>query len=59
MENLPSNELRAWRNMFNHYIFRDNGDPVEYLPEKARGILGKRTPELVARVKELLIKALT
>jgi len=59
MENLPPNELKAWRNMFNHYIFRDNGNPVEYLPEKARGILGKRTPELVACVKELLIKALS
>jgi hypothetical protein len=59
MKDLPPNELAAWRNMFNHYIFGDNGDPVEHLPQTARGILGKRTPELVARVKELLIKALS
>ena len=58
-KNLPPEELARWRVMFNHYIFGDNGDPVEHLPEKARGILGKRTPELVARVKKLLIDALT
>jgi hypothetical protein len=59
MRDLPPNELAAWRNMFNHYIFGDNGDPVEHLPQNARGLLGKRTPELVARVKELLIKSLS
>jgi len=59
MRNLPPNELAAWRVHFNHYIFGDDGDPVEHLPEQARGLLSKRTPELVARVKKLLIKALS
>ncbi len=59
MRDLPPNELAAWRNMFNHYIFGDDGDPVAHLPEQARGILGRRTPELVAQVRELLLKALS
>lgn len=58
MKNLPPKELAAWRVLFDHYVFEENGDPVEHLPEKARGILGKRTPELVARVKKLLVDAL-
>lgn len=58
MKNLPADELKRWRVMFDHYVFADNGDPVGHLPEKARGILGKRTPELVDRVKKLLIDAL-
>jgi hypothetical protein len=58
MKNLPPNELAAWQVLFYHYVFEENGDPVEHLPEKARGILGKRTPELVARVKKLLVDAL-
>jgi len=58
MRDLPPNELAAWRNMFNHYIFGDDGDPVGYLPKQARGVLGRRTPELVARVKKLLVDAL-
>jgi hypothetical protein len=59
MKNLPPSELAAWRVMFDHYIFEDNGDPVEHLPEPALGILGKRTPDLVARVKKLLIDAIS
>jgi hypothetical protein len=59
MKNLPPNELAAWRVLFGHYIFGENGDPVEHLPEPARGVLGRRTPELVARVKKLLIDALS
>ncbi|MGE5562236.1 MAG: cupin-like domain-containing protein [Bacillota bacterium] len=59
MRDLPRHELAAWRVLFDHYIFGDNGDPAAHLPEKARGILGRRTPELVARVKKLLIDALS
>jgi hypothetical protein len=58
MKNLPPRELAAWRVLFDHYVFEENGDPVEHLPEPARGILGRRTPELVERVKKLLIAAL-
>lgn len=58
MKNLPPGELAAWRTLFDHYIFGDNGDPAAHLPEKSRGILGRRTPELVTRVKNLLIDAL-
>lgn len=58
MENLPPGELAAWRVLFDHYVFRDNGPPAAHLPEHARGILGRRTPELVARVKKLLIDVL-
>lgn len=59
VKDLPPHEKKAWRNMFDHYIFGDDGDPVAHLPEKGRGLLGKRTPELVERVKKLLIKALS
>jgi hypothetical protein len=58
MKNLPPKELAAWRTLFDHYVFEKNGDPAEHLPEQARGILGRRTPELVERVKKLLIAAL-
>jgi hypothetical protein len=59
MRDLPENELAGWRHMFDHYVFGDDGDPVKHLPEKARGALGKRTPELVARIKKLVIDALS
>lgn len=59
MENLPPNELAAWRTLFDHYVFRDHGDPAAHLPPRARGILGRRTSDLVGRVKKLLIDALS
>ncbi len=55
---LPPRELAAWRTLFDHYVFRGNGDPAAHLPEPVRGILGKRTPELVARVKAMLAELL-
>jgi hypothetical protein len=31
-----------------------NGDPAAHLPEKARGVLGAITPDIVARMKEYI-----
>lgn len=59
MKDLPPRERTAWRALFDHYIFQDHGDPAAHLPDEARGILGRRTPELVARVKALLARALS
>jgi hypothetical protein len=58
MKDLPPRELAAWREFFDFYVFGDHGDPADHLPEEARGILGRRTPELVARVKAMLARAL-
>jgi len=59
LKELPPNERAAWRNMFDHYVFGDDGDPVAHLPEQARGVLGKRSAELVERVKKLLVDVLS
>ena len=59
VKDLPPAERERWRTLFNHYVFADDGDPVAHLPETARGILGRRTPELVARVKALLAHVLS
>jgi hypothetical protein len=59
LKDLPPAELAAWRILFDHYIFGDNGDPVAHLPEESRGVLGPRTPALVAKVKAMLARALS
>jgi len=59
VKDLPPAERERWRIFFDHYVFGDDGDPAAHLPGKARGILGKRTPELVARVKALLARVLS
>ena len=37
---LPAEHRELWRKMFDHYVFRTNGDPAPYLPPERRGILG-------------------
>lgn len=59
MQELPDRERAAWRVMFDHYVFRDNGDPVDHLPDHAKGILGERSAEQIAQLKRLLWEALT
>jgi hypothetical protein len=58
LQGMPERELSAWRVFFDHYVFRTGGDPVAHLPEEARGILGPRSRETVAKLRELLLKAL-
>jgi hypothetical protein len=36
----PEPERRAWRALFDHYVFRLNGHPLEHLPTERRGLLG-------------------
>lgn len=39
---LPAEQRAAWRAMFDHLVFRTNGDPLAHLPEDVRGVLGGR-----------------
>lgn len=55
---LPPDQRAVWRMIFDHYIFGANGDPVEHLPEHARGMLGEATSEQLMRMRATLRKLL-
>ncbi|GAA0725920.1 cupin-like domain-containing protein [Sphingomonas japonica] len=55
---LPDDERAAWKLLFDHYIFRTDGDPMAHVPESARGVLGTRTPEALAALRQQLADAL-
>lgn len=57
--NLPEHKRRAWRTLFDHYVFQSGGEPAAHIPEAARGILGSSTPELRRTIKQFLVRALT
>ncbi|HEY0044590.1 MAG TPA: cupin-like domain-containing protein [Allosphingosinicella sp.] len=59
IKDMPERERAAWKTLFGHYIFGENGDPMAHLPEAARGMFGRRTPELVSKVKAMLVRALS
>lgn len=54
----PESERRAWKALFDFYIFRTNGDPIVHLPTDVRGVLGKMTVERAKKIRASLLKAL-
>jgi hypothetical protein len=58
IRNLPEPERRAWRLIFDHYIFELGGDPVAHLPPEHQGVLGNLTPELAQYIKAFLARSL-
>lgn len=51
---LPADQRRAWRAMFDHYVFQLDGDPAAHLPEDRKGALQRPTAEGLARMKAAL-----
>lgn len=58
LRNLPADQRRAWRAMFDRYVFLEQGDPGEHLPEHARGVLGATAPGDVAQMRRNLVAKL-
>ena len=44
VRDLPAPMRRAWQAMFEHYVFEQDGPPVDHLPPHARGALGPLPP---------------
>jgi hypothetical protein len=44
--------------MFDHYIFQSEGEPMDHVPEHARGFLGQMTPEQVNSLRAFLTHSL-
>jgi Cupin-like domain len=59
LRSLPPDQRRAWRAMFDHYVFLTDGDPGAHLPVHARGILAADAPEHIAQMRRDLIANLS
>lgn len=58
IRDLPADERKHWQRMFDHYIFREDGDPMPYVPEHARGVFQDMTPERVVALRHFLVHKL-
>jgi len=58
LRNLPEDQRRAWRAMFDRYVFLTDGDPGAHLPAEARGVIGATTPEDLSAMRRALVAAL-
>lgn len=58
LRSLPPDQRRAWRAMFDRYVFLADGDPGAHLPPEARGVLGATSPEAIAQMRAMLFDGL-
>ncbi|WP_425230846.1 cupin-like domain-containing protein [Sphingomonas sp.] len=58
LRQLSPDQRRAWRAMFDHYVFKAQGDPAAHLPAGVRGILGAETPADLATLRRAIVAAL-
>jgi hypothetical protein len=54
----PENERRAWKSVFDYYIFGSNNVAVDHLPEQARGILGQIDENMARQIRAMLLSKL-
>jgi hypothetical protein len=59
IRDLPQEEKRHWRAMFDHYVFENDNAVTAHIPEAARGILAPLTPESASRLRTFLLRALS
>jgi hypothetical protein len=59
IRDLPEDEKRHWRDMFDHYIFGDGTAVTAHIPEGARSVLDPLTPESAGRLRAYLLRALS
>jgi hypothetical protein len=48
---LPPARRELWRKMFDHFVFKTDGDPVAHLTPRQRGIQGPMTPQLAELIR--------
>nr|WP_324259891.1 cupin-like domain-containing protein [Cellvibrio fontiphilus] len=58
MRDLTPEQRKAWRHMFDHYLFKQGTDPATYIPEHQQHLLGKLEPDYVRAVKDYFIEKL-
>ncbi|WP_267394370.1 MULTISPECIES: cupin-like domain-containing protein [unclassified Sphingomonas] len=59
IRDLPDDEKRHWRDMFDHYVFGHGDDSVAHIPADARGVLAPLTPETASRLRTFLLRQLS
>jgi hypothetical protein len=54
----PENEKRAWRSVFEYYVFGEKGLAADHLPAVAQGPLGSIDENQARRIRAMLIDKL-
>jgi len=52
LRGLPADQRRAWRALFDHYVFAGEEQGGAHLPDDIKGVLGPLSPQRIAELKE-------
>lgn len=55
IRDLPPAQRKAWRAIFDHYVFAADPADLSHLPESAQGILGELTPATASMMRRFII----
>ena len=59
IRDLPEDERRHWRDMFDYYVFTNGPEVVAHIPEEGRSVLSPLTAESAARIRGFLVRQLS
>lgn len=59
IRDLPADEKRHWRDLFDYYVFRNGDEVVAHIPEEGRSVLAPLTPESAGRLRAFLLRQLS
>lgn len=59
IRDLPADQKRHWRDLFDYYVFDNSDDVVAHIPEEARSVLAPLTPDTAGRIRAFLLRALS
>lgn len=59
IRDLPADEKRHWREMFDHYVFENDEAAVAHIPPGARSVLAPLTAETAGRIRAFLLRTLS
>lgn len=59
IRDLPDDEKRHWRDMFDYYVFGNDEDVVAHIPPDARSVLAPLTADTAGRLRAFLLRTLS
>lgn len=58
IRDLPSVQKQAWREILDHYVFNNNDQTAEHIPEEARGSIGNLDDNIARRLRAKIMSRL-
>lgn len=59
IRDLPETDKARWRALFDHYVFDNDAQLIEHLPEQARGVLAPLTAGTAGQIRARLLRSLS